>query len=519
MTCYAKPRHQRPYVSRGESIQAPTGGWDTISPLANMPADRAIVLDNWFPQAGYVELRGGHSSFCNTGSGAGVETLMAYHGATTSADKLFAASGTVIYDVTTGTASSAVTSLANARWQHVNFTTTGGKFLMCCNGSDSMRAYNGSSWVTPTISGITSSDIVNLNVHKNRIWFILKDSLKAAYLRADSYQGDATTFDLSGVFTRGGYLVAMGTWSLDDAGAESYAAFITSRGEVAIYLGTDPNSATTWGLKGTFIVGSPLGKRCFCRLGADLAIVSIDGVMPLSQALVIDRGTAVKISLTTNIQPTMNASARSYGANYGWQLISYPRGTQVILNVPAIEGITQHQYVMNSVTGAWCRYTGMNAVCWEVWKDRLFFGGNSGVVYEADKTGSDNGTAIQMDMRTAFNYFKKRGNNKVVLLVRPILTTDGSVTPGIGISVDFSDGAPVDPTLSTATPTAKWDSGVWDVDIWPAEETTITNWDDVGGIGYCASIRMKMSVNSAYDNKPTLRVNGFDVILQDGGFI
>ena len=42
-------------VAQGVPIPAPVGGWDAISPLANMPVDRAVVLDNWIPRPGWIE--------------------------------------------------------------------------------------------------------------------------------------------------------------------------------------------------------------------------------------------------------------------------------------------------------------------------------------------------------------------------------------------------------------------------------------------------------------------------------
>lgn len=511
-------------VARGASVPPPVGGWDTISPLANMPPDRAIFMDNWFPQPGYVEVRRGYVEHSDTEEGASepVESLMAYHGLSSSADRLFAAADDVVYDVTTDTPASAVTSLTNVRFQHVNFTTPGGKFLWICNGADAPRYYNGTSWATATITGVTSTDIIHVNAHKDRLWFVLAGSTQAAYLPPGQIQGVATPFDLGSEFTRGGYLVAMGTWSVDGGdGPEDYAAFISSKGQVAIYSGIDPDSAADWQLKGVFQIGPPIGRRCFTRVGADLAVISIDGVLPISRALVVERGAAIGVALTANIQPTMNAAARNWADNFGWQLISYPRGTRAILNVPAEENDSQQQYVMNTVTGAWCRFLSMQANVWETFQDRLFFGGNNGVVYEADVGGTDDGDAIECDMMGAFNYFSARGNLKRWSMIRPILTTDGTVSPGVALNVDFADNANISVPDSSITPGAQWDVALWDVAVWPETNRTIGDWTTVAGIGYCASIRTKVNVLSAggVDIAPTLQVNGYDVLMEDGAFV
>lgn len=506
-------------VASGKSVPAPVAGWDSISPLAAMAADRAIVLDNWFPQPGYIELRRGHTLQSNTGVNSPVESLMAYHALTTVSDKLFAANGGSVYDVT-GAASSQFSGMTNARWQHVNFATSGGHFLWICNGADAPRYWDGAAWVVPTITGITAANIVHVNVHKNRLWFVLINSTKAAYLPTNSIAGAATEFELGPLFTMGGFLVAMGTWSVDGGdGPEDYAAFISSKGQVAIYSGTDPDSASTWALKGVFQIGPPIGRRCFTRVGADLAVISIDGVLPISRALVIERGVSVSVSLTANIQPTMNQAARDWKDNFGWQLISYPKGTRAYLNVPALQGSSQQQYVMNTVTGAWCRFLGMGANCWETFKERVFFGGNDGKVYEADATGSDNGVAIAADCKTAFNYFGRRGNLKRWPMIRPLLTTDGVVVPGMAMNVDFRDDAPISTPSSSPSAAAMWDVALWDVDLWPLGQRTTADWTTINAIGYCGSIRTRVSVNAPGATAPVLQINGFDVLMEMGAFI
>lgn len=514
--------------ARGKSIPAPAGGWDAVSPLAAMPETNAIVLENMFPQPGYVEIRKGHKRHNITGAAA-IESLMPYHGLTTSSDRLFAATTTDIYNVTTfttasvsSTASVALSGLANARWQHLNFSTSGGNFLWMCNGADTPRTYDGSTWATASITGITSTDIINVAAFKERLWFCLNDEISAAYLPADSVQGTAATFDLAGVFEKGGFLQAIGTWSLDGGqGPDDYIAFVTSRGEVAIYTGTDPSS--NFVLRGVYEMGAPLGRRCLTKVGADLAVISIDGVLPLSKALITDRAAAQLQSITRNIQPEMNAAARLYKDNFGWQLTPYPRGTRAILNVPITENVEQQQYIMNTVTGAWCKFKGETANCWAVFQDRLFYGDNDGWVREADCQGFDDDGAIEFDMVTAFNYMDRRGSLKQFTQCRVLLSSDGQIQPGLGLNVDFASDATVGPTTFEQSSAELWDVALWDQGIWPFTNRIITDWTTVEGIGYCAAIRVQGSVEAETTAQQSdsllLAVNGFDLLAIDGAFL
>jgi hypothetical protein len=515
-------------TARGKSITAPAGGWDAISPLAAMPETNAITLENMFPQPGYVEIRKGHKRHNLVGAAA-IESLMPYHALASANDRLFAASTTVISNVTvftsasaSATASISLSGLANARWQHINFSTSGGNFLWICNGADTPRMYDGSAWATASVVGITATTIINVAAFKERLWLVRTDQISPAYLALDAVQGTATPFDLTGVFTKGGYLQAIGTWSLDAGiGPDDYIAFVTSRGEVAVYTGTDP--ASNFVLKGVYEMGAPIGRRCITKVGADLAVISIDGVLPLSKALITDRAAALLQAITRNIQPVMNASARSYKDNFGWELISYARGTRAILNVPITTNVEQQQYIMNTVTGGWARFKGENANCWAVFQDRLFYGGNNGLVKEADCQGFDDDGAIEFDMETAFNYCDTHGRLKQFTMCRALLSSDGQIQPGLGLNVDFSTGATVGPTTFEQSSGDLWDVALWDAGVWPTTNRIITDWTTVEGVGYSASIRVQGSViaesTAQASDSLVLAINGFDLLVVDGAFL
>jgi hypothetical protein len=111
-------------------------------------------------------------------------------------------------------------------------------------------ATGGPSAVATVNFAITVANPLNfiaITQHKNRIWFAEKDTLKAWYMGTNAIGGAAAAFDLSALFSRGGYLVALGTWTLDGgAGLDDLLVFVTSEGQVAVYRGTDPAVAANW---------------------------------------------------------------------------------------------------------------------------------------------------------------------------------------------------------------------------------------------------------------------------------
>lgn len=476
------------------SLPAPTGGWNARDSLADMSANDAVILKNWFPDTSEVLLRYGYSEYA-TGITGQVETIMSYSGV--SAEKLFAISPAGVYDVTNGGVMSGteLTGLTNARWEYLNITTSGGSYLYMVNGADQPYLYDGSTWTNPTITGVTDTTINNINLHQNRVWFIVNNSLKAYYLGTGAIQGTASEFDLSSVAQMGGYLVAMATWTIDAGyGVDDLAVFMTSEGEVIIYKGTNPASSVSWALVGVFRIGSPIGRRCWLKYAGDLLIITRDGVVPLSGALQSSR-TNPRVAVTDKIQAAVATAVNAYNGNFGWQLIDFPAQNQLWLNVPVQEGNLQQQYVMNTINKSWCQYEGWEANCWTLYNDQPYFGGD-GFVGKAWDTNADAGNNINGDALQAFNYFGKRGALKRYTMARPIFRTNGVPELQINVNIDFDTSDLTSPLSFSPTVYGLWDSALWDDGIWGGGLNILKNWQGVNGIGYCAAPRLVIASNT-----------------------
>lgn len=511
-------RASRRKVVKTSSIPAPVGGLNARDAIANMPPTDAVQLENMFPQASSVDLRNGCDNHL-TGLGAWTESLMAYNNATSS--KLFAAAGTAFYDASSsGAVGAAVQSgLTNAKWQHINVTTAGGSYLYCVNGVDKPRLYDGSSWTsidsgsTPAITGVTTTLLVHIHQFKNRVWFVEKDSMRVWYLPLDSIGGAASSINFGSLFKLGGYLMAMTSWSIDNTGGvDDYAAFITSQGEVALYRGIDPTYTSTWALVGLFRIGRPIGRRCTVRIGADVAVITADGVVMLSQALPSER-TQTANSISSKIQPLINTDVQAYSGNFGWQLLLHPIGNKLILNVPQVENSIQYQYVMNTITGAWTKFTGWNAACWELFGDNIYYGGATAVV-KADYGQDDNNSAITAYAKPAFSYFGNRGQNKRFTMVRPIFNCDGNLTPSIALCTDFGDRMPSSTPSYSPAGGSQWDVSLWDVTYWGGSGSILKSWQSVTGVGFSASMKMKIQASGL-----TVQWQSTDYVYEPGGIL
>lgn len=485
-------------TARVASVPAPVGGWNARDSIANMEPTDAVSLTNMFPSTASVDLRGGYTQF-STGITGQVETLMAYAGGATNA--LFAIAVGSIYDVTAGGAVGAavVTGLSNARWSYTNVATSGGNYIYAANGVDAPRLYDGSTWTaitaisSPAITGVTTTLLTGVILFKNRVWFIEKNTLRAWYLPTSAVGGAAQQLDLSSIARKGGYIVAIGSWTVDAGyGVDDNLVFITNTGEVIVYRGTDPASASTWALTGVYNTGAPVGDRPMLKYAGDLLIITLDGLVPLSQAIQSSR-VDPKVALTDKIQGAFRASASDYKSNFGWQIQFSAINNALWVNVPTATGSAQQQYVMNTITQSWCNFTGWNANCWETYRDNAYFGGNGYVGLSWSSAYADNGSAIATNVLQAFNYFGSRGVKKYFTRARPSIFTSGTPAIFIGMNVDFSTDDVSAALVFNPTTAAVWDTAVWDTAVWGSGSVVSNVWLGITGLGYCGAINFQSS--------------------------
>lgn len=357
----------------------------------------------------------------------------------------------------------------------------------------------GSYTYAPAVTGIATSSWSNVCLHKQRLWFVEKNSLRGWYLPTSSVGGTALPFDFAPLFRTGGRIVMMAVWTLDAGyGIDDMLVIITSNGEVAVYKGTDPNTVATWSLVGIFRIGSPMSERSTIKFAGDCLIVGRDGLVPLSSALQSSR-IQVAEALSDKIMWAISRATSDYAANFGWEIALFPSENMVLVNVPVSSTIT-HQYVMNTVSKAWCRFIGWTAFSFELYQDRLFFGSSGGKVFEAWSGVSDDGNNINAEALQSYNYFGTPTQNKKFNQVRPMLSWDNRPTLRIGINTDFDQSAPSGVITSGAIPTTVWDGAEarWDAlnTVWMGEPSYQKGWQTAFGLGYCAALHIVSATNT-----------------------
>ena len=513
-----RPNPQKKRVTRSYTVPAATGGLNARESISNMPETDCIRADNVICDTDAIRIRPGHKIHAS-GLNGNVESLMEWNGVGASA-QLFAActSSNSVFDVTSATAAvSAIagSGLTNPRWNHTLFGNgVGTNYLVMCNGADPVHNFDGTTWTQPTITaaGTSSSKFIQVMEHKERLFFTESSSTAVWYLGINSIAGTASKFDFGSLMDLGGTISSCFRWTLDSGnGVDDLFCIYTTRGEVIVYSGSNPSSASDWALTGTFRIGAPIGRRNFFKVGADVILITQDGFVPLSKALMSGRS-VLQEAISDKIRDTVRQLTTDYKDNFGWQPILYPKRGLGVFNVPIAETSGQEQYVINTLNLSWSHWTGLSASSWSLLEDDLYFGSNR-VVYEFGTTAASAGGEIMADVKPAFSYMGDRAGLKQFHMVRPVIVSSASVSPALTVNVDFNDFAPQQ-TPSTSFTGADWDAAVWDIDYWAGTVVNQTAWIGVTGIGFTGTLRWR-----AVTNRSEIAWHATDYLWEPGEFM
>lgn len=499
-------------TAQPQTIPAPVSGWNTLDSLAAMKPTYAVLLDNLYPNTNSVELRGGKASYA-TGFPANVRSLLPYSSKT--ATKFFASTDAGIYDITTtGAIGGAVVACTSGKWNYVNFVNTGNSFLVLANGVDAVKNYDGTTWTIPAITVATSAHLCNVVAFKHRLWFVENNSMSAWYLGTDAIAGAAVEFPMGQLFKKGGYLMAQYNWTIDGGGGvDDLLVTVTSEGEMAVYQGTDPASATTFALVGVYDVGQPIGRKCFTKYGGDVIYLSEQGLFPLSKLL---QSTAIEYTSSFNekITSAFIDAATTYKGIFGWSVLLYPPKAAIIVNVPTSADAVSGQFVMNDVTKAWCSFSGWSAAAMELYNGALYTAVGH-VVYLNWVGTNDNGAAIVGRCSQAYTNFRYPGE-KSIGLVRPTIQLSGSASLQMALDNDFTTyGGNTSLTYSNGS-SVVWDTALWDAALWDAGNAPFfSQWYTVPNRpGFFQSFRLQVTTS-----RSTFKWISTDYLLQTGGIL
>jgi hypothetical protein len=525
----------------------PVGGWASSQTLVKDSESTAQVLENFFPSQFMIRPRGGSSRRATVSTRA-VRSIITYRSGTT--QKIFCAADGKIFDATAPASPfSYLVAVLSGRtsdlYSFVNFATVGGTFVIAVNGADLHLVYDGLNWATnvPAITGVSSALFNHVWSYKNRLFFVEKDSMRFWFLPVDTIGGAASSFSLAGVFQRGGSILAGATWSQDSGdGLDDKCAIFSTAGEVAIYEGANPASPTDWALVGRYDISEPLGRNGFMRVGGDLLILTVNGVIPLSAAVVKDQAALSLAAVSRAIEPDWKEAVRLY-RNNNWSMIKWPEQNMAIIafaqifNTEILDGVWGQGewggefvwgtvtvdtanpvptcFVVNLETGAWAKYLGWDVQSIGYHAGEIYFGNSAGRLMAAEHGGTDDGAAYYCRAAWWPSDFGASAVTKVYHMARGVYRAATPFEAKVSISTDYDlqwDAAPSSgPNVSAGS---LWDQALWDQALWDAggQKQVSNKWTSLGRTGFSGTLQLQMTMANTFT--PSTEILKYDVTFE-----
>lgn len=401
-------QEQAPLLAQHYSFPPPILGWNTKDSLVNMDHEYAVQAINYFSNGSTVDLRAGYSLFASSiGSGV-IGSTFEWIGNDATHKLLAIGSNGRCYDISAGGGSptdlsSAGTLLNNAITSSVNFK---GKVFIKDRFVHHVYDWDGAggSLHVSAFTGPGGDDLLlaNPTTYKGHIVFTGADaSFWYGGLLAET--GALTQVDLKSIFTLGGQLWFAGPVNKQGPSDQQYFAAISSEGEVLLYQGD--LGTVTFILVGQYYMPPPLGSRAFVRWGSELLVITLQGILPLSQ--VIKGGTTytyISEKIGDQFLQILYTANSAYVNGIYW-----PAGNMLIFNIPSAAN-NVYQFVMNATTGSWWLWDNIQSYQWTLFNGTPYFVGSyngqcfkfGSVYYDEDPSSAGAALARPAILRPAY---------------------------------------------------------------------------------------------------------------------
>jgi len=526
------------------TIPAPTRGIIQSENEAFMQPGGAIVHDNWAPTMRGVKLRGGYIRWCELPETTRIISGFDYVSANN--QRMYVGNATKLYDVTSSTPVLVKSGQASGNYVSAQLFNQSGNWLLALNdaGDFVLRTKDGIVWTTLSgVIGNAADGLPNITydptklptgvaqgtalayvwTYRNRLYFIQQNSMNAWYLDINAVGGVLQPIYLSGASTKGGRLLFGATWSIDAGdGTDDKCVFVTDTGEVLVFTGSNPGDVANWRQEGRYHIGAPLGMNAHIVIGGDLFILTVDGVVPLSEVISKEGGKLEQALVSRTIKPLWRDEVAAKRA-FPWTIKKWDEYGAVFIATPG--GATpaeQTCLLLNNVTGAWARYT-WNATCFIRLRTDMFFGTEQGIVMQADRSGYDDGQPYVATLVGGWELFQSGGSQVVWHQARAIFIAGPGepFEPQLTATVDYGVVIPPPPPAGIDPgPGEGWDEGVWDDAVWDAAglapaEVRNTLWVSIGASGFAHAPIVQVTV--AQVSRPRVELIAIATTQERGG--
>jgi len=486
------------------TTQAPVEGWNTRDGANELQPSEAFDLQNLIPTVGGLVLRPGYVSY-SEGDTTPITSLMVWSSGTS--EMLIKATATTLTELSSG---ATATGLISGYWSSQMMNDR----LGMVNGTDNPRVFDGTSFSTMTISGVTEPNrFIGIKVFKSRSYF-WDDTLAFYYSQPNALGGVLTKFPLTTVAQKGGRVLSINAWTQDGgSGPDDYLVITTTKGEVIVYAGSNPSDANDWALVGRYYISEPISRRGFLELDGKLLVLTKNDIETLPDRFTRQSQPPTKVS---------GAIREAYEAKPNevhWGLYFDAKRQLVIANIPTSDSSAE-QFVL-AARGA-TRFTRLPAYDWVMFRGEMYWCGKGAdgnylgvdnleiltwnanpldmVTWTATAVttnhhvwrmggSNDNGDFVYFDGRTGYSALRSNGEKRVAMY-RPLMVAYGTVTIATSLAFDYSGRYVGEQAFEQeATSGTAWGSE-WGSE-WTAIDQTRGDWMVGQGTGQTVSLRCR----------------------------
>ena len=474
------------------TLPAPTRGLIQHENDAYTGPGSCIVSDNWFPTMKGVKLRGGCIRWCDLHAldavvppvpdAARQPVISGFEYVSGNQQRMFAAQPTKLFDVTTATPVLVKSGLTSGNWVASQLANLAGYWLLAVNETgDSVMRFDGTTWTTYTteltggpVPG-TAKGLSYVCKYRNRFYFIETKSMNLWYLPIDSHQGALTKIPMSGAASLGGYLLFLANWSIDAGdGIDDKLVAVTSEGEALIFTGNDPADVATWRQEGRYFIGHPMGMNAHTQVGGDVLVLTVEGIVPLSQSITKSAGEMELAMLSRAIKRMWREEVASKTI-FPWSIRRWDEYGGIFVTFPGGSEGNRYCLCMNAVTGAFARAVGWDALCFLHMRSDMFFGTQDGIIMQMDRSGYDDGNHRKIPyvctLIGGWETFQARTQMVIWHQARAVFSSGNAepFQPALDSTTDYVIVVPPPPPVGPDPGVVDvWDQGLWGPDMGPA---------------------------------------------------
>jgi hypothetical protein len=485
--------------------------------------------------------------------------ISAFEYASGNVQRMYAGQATKLFDVTINTPVLIKSGQGSGNYCAVQFANLADDYMLVLNAAGDFVLRTGDGVTFTTLSGVAGpagDGITNITYdptkippgvvqgrglvyawkYRNRLYFIQQDSMNAWFLPIDAVGGVLQPITLGGAASRGGKLLFGATWSIDAGdGIDDKCVFVTDLGEVLIFTGSNPADAANWRQEGRYQIGAPLGMNAHMQLGGDLMIATVDGIVPLSQAINKDSGALDLAMITHPIKPLWRTEVE-LKREWAWSMKRWDEYGAAFVATPGGETpSTTHCLGVNNATGAWFVFT-YDATAFLRMRADMFFGDQRGIILQADRTGFDDarpgvidgvpqtiGVPYVATLVGGWELFQSGAAQVVWHQARAVFTSGAAepFVPQLTATVDYVVTIPQPPPPGEdPLPLDVWDEGTWDTLRWdipkpgkpPARNTM---WMSIGMTGFAHAPIVQVTL--AQQARPSVELIAISTTQERGG--